>query len=425
MVDKLNKQVGVFSGKSKIDVPGVEQNLVYFKYKRGVRLANRLLSSYKKKQFDSKELIEQAVKRTGLDDFGNEFFIEPLNALVEDLNRSTPFHPLGAFLYAQKLTQNLVNRLWAQYWLKREPGIKTSLPPALMITGLQRTGTTFLQRLLGSLPEFRGVISWEIINPVPTSQNRTYYGKYHAWLGHFALNYINPEMKSIHSIGYDALEEEVVLMEHSFMSSVIEASMSVPNYGLWLEQQDQTMAYRDLKMWLQFLLWRLPAPEYLLLKSPHHMEYLETFNKVFPNTHIIQMHRDPKETMASFCSMSHVAKKIFQPHSDTYEVGRHWLRKNQRLIYRCMEYRSNHNSNFTDIAYKDLTADPISTVKMIYQKLQLEWTPAHLKIANSFREQHRKNKFGKHHYTLADYGLSVDQIAKAFGEYYDRYGAYL
>ena len=332
---------------------------------------------------------------------------------------------MGAFLYHEKLTQNLVNRLWAQYWLKRDPSINRPLPPALMITGLQRTGTTFLQRLLGALPEFRGVISWEIINPVPTSKNRTYYGKYQAWAGHFALNYINPEMRSIHSIGYDSLEEEAVLMEHSFMSSVIEASMRVPNYGRWLEQQDQTKAYEDLKMWLQFLLWRLPTSERLLLKSPHHMEYLETFNKVFPDAHIIHMHRDPKETMASFCSMAHVAKKIFQPESDAYEIGRHWLRKNQRLVYRCMEYRKEHNSNFTDIAYKDFTADPIAIVRMIYDKLDLAWTPEHLKIANAYREQHRKNKFGKHHYTLADYGLTVDQITKAFGEYYDTFGEYL
>ena len=226
----------------------------YFDFPNGVRLVNSLLSSYAKKKIDVDELLSKAKKKTGLTDYGDEFFIEPLRKLVDDANAHTEFHGMGALLFKNKILINLINRLWAQYWIKTEPSILNPLPPTVLITGLQRTGTTFLQRLLGNLPEFRGVISWEIVNPVPKSKKKNYYGMYEARLAHIALNYINPEFKSIHSVKHDSLEEEVVMMDHAFVSTATQAALNVPNYARWLEQQDQTKAYQDLKMWLQLLL---------------------------------------------------------------------------------------------------------------------------------------------------------------------------
>ena len=144
-----------------------------FEYHLPIRMANSLFGRYARKPFDAERLMTRAQKTSGLTDFGDDFFVEPLKVLVEDINQSTTFHPIGAFLYKNKMFLNLVNRLWAQYWIKTEPQIVNDLPPSLLITGLQRTGTTFLQRMIGNLPEFRGVISWEIVNPVPTSNWKT------------------------------------------------------------------------------------------------------------------------------------------------------------------------------------------------------------------------------------------------------------
>jgi hypothetical protein len=396
-----------------------------FSYPLGVKLANLLLSNYKYKQLNVQEQLDKAIKITGLSDYGDLFFLPAMAEVFKDINKHTNFHPLGSFLYHQKVQINLTNRLWAQHWLKKDTGITAEIPPAIMITGLQRTGTTFLQRLLGHLPEFRGVVSWEIINPVPKSEQKNYYGKYQAKLGHKALNYINPEFKRIHSIDYDKLEEEVVLMEHSFMSSFIEAAMVTPDYALWLEQQSQIPAYKDLKMWLQFLLWRKPAKDYLLLKSPHHMEFMPDFFTVFPNTKVIHLHRDPIKTMASFCSMIYYGKKILVPEVDPIEIGRHWLRKNKRLVDNCITYKKENSDSFLDIAYRDLVNDPILIAKDIYRQLNMTWTSDHEQRALAFCEVHRKNKFGKHEYRLSDYGLTETMIRDNFAEYYELYDDYL
>ncbi len=396
-----------------------------FSFPIGVRIANAMLSSYTDRPLVIEELINEAKESTGLSDFGTEFWREPMALALKDINENTNFHPLGAFLYRKKVVQNLVNRLWAQYWIKEDNSIKKDLPPAVLITGLQRTGTTFLQRLLGALPEFRGVISWEIVNPVPTSKKKTYHGKKLAWVGHKALNYINPEFKAIHALNHDSLDEEVALMEHCFMSSILEAIFDTPNYSRWLEEQDQKPAYEDLKMWLQLLNWRMPAKHHFLLKSPHHMEYLDDFSTVFPNTRIIHMHRDPVETMASYCSMMHYSKKMFQPSSKPYEIGQHWLRKNKRLVKYCQAYKDENQDQFVDVKYKDLVKDPILTAQNIYKELGLTWSDEHTQLAKAYCIEHKKNKYGKHVYNLEDYGLNDRIIKDAFSSYYEQYEDYL
>lgn len=396
-----------------------------FSFPIGVKIANTILASYVDRPLVIEELIKEAKETTGLSDFGTEFWRVPMAHAFKDINENTNFHPLGAFLYRKKVVQNLVNRLWAQYWIKEDSSINKDLPPTVLITGLQRTGTTFLQRLLGALPEFRGVISWEIVNPVPTSKKKTYHGKKLAWVGHKALNYINPEFKAIHALNHDSLDEEVALMEHCFMSSILEAIFDTPNYSRWLEEQDQIPAYEDLKMWLQLLNWRKPAEHYFLLKSPHHMEYLDDFSTVFPNTRIIHMHRDPVETMASYCSMMHYSKKMFQPSSKPYEIGEHWLRKNKRLVKYCQAYKDQNKHQFIDVKYKDLVKDPIVTAQSIYRELGLTWSEEHTTLAKAYCVEHKKNKYGKHVYNLEDYGLNERIIKQAFSSYYEQYEAYL
>ena len=406
-------------------VKTAEKNIQHFTYPTGVNIINGLLKSRADENVKVEDLLSAARKKAGLTDFGDDFFIEPLTQLVEDANANTVFHPLGAFLFKNKLIINLVNRLWSQYWLKQEPTIIKPLPPKVLITGLQRTGTTFLQRLLGALPEFRGVISWEIVNPVPKSGKKNYYGMYEAQLAHKALNFLSPEFKSIHSVKHDSLEEEVVLMDHAFVSTATQSVLDVPNYAKWLEGQDHTRSYQDLKMWLQFLLWREPADKFLLLKSPHHMEYMDMFMSVFPDTKIIHTHRQPHNTLPSYCSMVMAGKKIFSDHADSFEVGRYWLEKDIRFVDKFLDYRRRNEEKFFDVAYKNLVADPTLVAQKIYDHLDLQWTDEHTHLVSEFCKNHRKNKFGKHEYAIEDYGLTKEQVDSAFGDYIEQFAAQL
>ncbi len=50
-----------------------------------------------------------------------------------------------------------------------------------------------------------------------------------------------PDFFAIHPVEADAPEEDVLLLDYSFLSTVPEATLRVPTYAHWLEQQDRTL----------------------------------------------------------------------------------------------------------------------------------------------------------------------------------------
>jgi hypothetical protein len=119
-------------------------------------------------KLDKDEMIKAARKVTGLVDLGKEFSDESLVKLLQSVNEEANLHPVGRFITRQRFISLLSIRLRAEYFFHRYPAIlEQQLYPAWIIVGLQRTGTTKLQRLLAADPDHRVIPSWEVINPVP------------------------------------------------------------------------------------------------------------------------------------------------------------------------------------------------------------------------------------------------------------------
>ncbi|MGB3076112.1 MAG: hypothetical protein WBB36_12355, partial [Chitinophagales bacterium] len=115
-------------------------------------------------------LIHLARKQTGLQSFGNDFWEEPLERLLFSVNNEAQLHPVGRFITQTRLSGLLAIRLRAENDFKKHPEIlEQQLYPVQLICGLQRTGTTKLQRLLAADPDNRVLLSWEAINPIPLS----------------------------------------------------------------------------------------------------------------------------------------------------------------------------------------------------------------------------------------------------------------
>ena len=148
------------------------------------------------------DLISRAKKKTGLTDLG-DFWIEPLDRLVQSINQEAQLTPFGRFITRERLTNLLQVRLLAESYFKKYPEIlKQELYPVWMIAALQRTGTTKLQRLLASDPDNRSLYSWEALNPAPlTGKN---FGKDKrlaaAKQAQTALKTIAPAFFSIHPV---------------------------------------------------------------------------------------------------------------------------------------------------------------------------------------------------------------------------------
>ncbi len=371
-------------------------------------------------------LIGETTRKSGLTDFGNDGHVRALAVLIDSINHEADLTPTGKLIQRSRLTGALIQRLRIEELFKQHPEIHdVDLGSVILITGLQRTGTSFLHRLLYSNPEIRGVTSAEALEPIPAGRDITPGSAVRttrAMLAQRLLAYLSPEFNMVHPVDHQEPEEDVMLLDLSFMSQAPEAMMHVPTYARWLEDQDHTQAYEHFSRVLKILCWRHPGRAWVL-KTPHHMEYLDLFLKYFPSALIVQTHRDPRKTLPSFCSMVAHGRGMFSDAIDPGEIGRHWSRKTQRMVELNMRTRDMLEPDQSmDVSYYDLIDDPIAQLRRIYEHAEISFGDVAARIAEQYASAHPQNRFGRHTYRLADFGLDAETVDKDFSSYRRRYG---
>ncbi|MBE9540496.1 MAG: sulfotransferase, partial [Proteobacteria bacterium] len=119
-------------------------------------------------ELDRDALIARAKKETGLGDFGDESFMQPMQLLLQALREEADLNPVGRFMNRANILRILKHRLYVQDLLKRHPEIlDRPTPDPVVIVGLARSGTTRLHRLLASDTHFLHLKAWESVFPVP------------------------------------------------------------------------------------------------------------------------------------------------------------------------------------------------------------------------------------------------------------------
>ena len=370
-------------------------------------------------------LVDHATRKTGLRGFGDDGHVHALEVLVGSINDEAELTATGRLIQESRLAGALMSRLRIQELLERHPEIHdVDIGSIILITGLQRTGTTLLHRLLFSNPGIRGVTGVEALEPVPAGKVRADgrgNRKTRAVLTQRALAYLSPHFNVVHPVDYDEPEEDVMLLDLNFMSQAPEATMHVPTYSRWLEEQDHTRTYEYFRKVLKILCWQRPGRHWVL-KTPHHMEYLDVFLKVFPGAVVVQTHRDPRKTLPSFCSMVAHSRGIFSDAIDPGEIARHWCRKTRRMVESMMRTRDGLNPDrCMDVSYYDLLGSPMAQLRRISQRAGVGFGDEAVRSAERYLQAHPQNRYGKHAYRLGDFELNAETVEEHFAFYREKY----
>lgn len=378
------------------------------------------------RRLDTRKLVAAARRKTGLSDFGDEWFLEPLDMLVRSINREARLTPVGMAVQKTRIVSALSVRLRVERLIGRRPEIRElDLGGTLLIAGLQRTGTTLLHRLIAADPGMRELRAWEALNPAPLPGETPEHPRKRlriASLAERTIAYLAPDFMAIHPVEHDAPEEDVFLLDLSFMSQSPEATMHVPSYAQWLERQDHARAYRYAVTMLKLLHWQRPGGNWVL-KTPNHLEHLDVIAKVMPAACVVQTHRDPGKSIPSFLSMVAHARGILSDRVDTEEIAEHWLRKTRRMVERSIEVRRRNGSRrFIDVACKDLLADPLGELRRIYSQAGIPFTGAAERAARAANRREGGNRYGKHVYSPESFGLTTAGIDRYLDFYRREYG---
>ena len=225
----------------------------------------------------------------------------------------------------------------------------------------------------------------------------------------------------MHPAGHDAPDEDVLLLDLCFMSQSAEATMHVPSYAGWLAGQDHTRCYEYFRTVLRALAWQRPTRHWVL-KTPHHLEYLDVPLAVFPEATIVQTHRDPGQCVVSFCSMVAHGRGVFSDRVDPREVAAHWVRKIRRMVDRAAAVRAASDpGRFVDVSYYELLRDPIAQLKRIYDQAGMPLGDGTLRAAEDTVRRNPQHRYGRHVYDPESFGLTAESIERCFAAYRERH----
>lgn len=380
-------------------------------------------------RLDPESLLAEARRRTGLVNFGDASFLLPLRMLVRAMDEEAQLHEVGRATQCERVVGLLVNRLLAEEHIRCHPAIlKEEIRRPFAIVGLPRTGTTMLQRMIAADPRVLALRWWESCHPAPLPSEGECGSHLRITAAEqevAAMLETVPEILAAHPIDAHAPDEEIMLLEHSFFSTNSEAYVNVPQFSAWLDAQDQTAGYEYLKRLLRLIQWqkrqRGETGERWVLKTPHHLGFMDLLFKVFPDVQIIQTHRDPIATVPSFASLVHMIRRLGSDRSDPKEVGRQWGLRQHRAIHRCMAVRQSHEERFLDVRYETLLANPMLQIRRIYEFIGLDLTPAVEERMRQWADQNAREKRAAHHYSLEEFGFSEEGIRRDFAAYYRRF----
>ncbi|MFD8019014.1 sulfotransferase family protein [Streptomyces lavendulae] len=352
---------------------------------------------------DADGLRAEAVRLTGLADFGAPGHGPALDLLVSALETEARLSPAGRAEARDTLLRALRTRLW----LHALPVPPVEQEPPVVLVGLPRTGSTLLHRLLALHPALRAPRLWELLAPV-TPPGAGAGSLLAAAERHVAdLARTAPDLARVHPTGADEPEECEHLMNTDFRNSVLGLlSYRIPAYASWLAAQDLTAAYTLHRAQLAHILARRPAPadSRLVLKSPSHLWHLPDLDSVHAGARFVVLERDLEDAIGSVCGLVSAARRKRSDAVDPVEIGRDMAAATHTGLSRMYAFTTDPSvaDRCLTVSFTDLVAGPEATARRVLSWLGLTADGA---LRRLWREHLSRNPRPDHVHPRAACGL--------------------
>jgi len=350
---------------------------------------------------------------------------------------SSPLHTLVMSSFTEKAlnARYVVEKTYVE---KKEEYDKEKLKPQIIVTGLPRTGSTFLHQLLSQDPNCRFLSSWEQQMPVPFPTKETYKTDvrikqaqgFQLMADKFVTNY-NKYFRMYHDVDGAQVEEELYVILHT-----LALPLSWPwsdDHWKWYMEPNKDYAYQYLKKFLKMSQYHHSPQSHWVLKSPvhgwHFAELMRTFND---NRVIVVTHREPAKVVGSLGKLhSFIATLCLRNTKDDPFLAQESFGKNTVTICKALtdcisqtrkELDPAVEKEILDIEFQDIVADPMMVVERIYERAGIELTKEAKESMENYLEenakQRKKNK-GSHHcpYSLEEFALTEETVKEAFKDY--------
>jgi hypothetical protein len=293
-----------------------------------------------------------------------------------------------------------------------------------------------LHRLLSEDPVTRSPYTFELETPLPpltegadplADSRVAKSGDGLALMTRVAPGFLEKFAES-HLLSPTEMEEcFIYMLSHNgaFMMNAMQAGAEYVSRFLALD--DKRPALRYERLFLTLLDAYRPAPSHWTLKAPNYAPYFPLVFDQYPDARVILTHRNPLVTLPSVCRLLESWCIAFD-RDGTFDKHR-FAEFAEPYVRACLDVplahrkaHPEHETQIFDCMYDELFADPLGMVKRVYAKFELTLTPEAEQRMRAYLQNNRQGKYGRHRYSLEEYGFTAENVHERYHEYMERFG---
>ncbi|MCH2161784.1 MAG: sulfotransferase [Phycisphaerales bacterium] len=352
---------------------------------------------------------------------------EALEAILTSVREDFDLNAQGRVALGRRFLDIFQQRAWIRGRAERGELVPLdAVAPPIVITGFPRTGTTFSHRILAAAEDARCPLWCEGMEPAldprldPNVARARRLRKYR-WLCRMS-GVVAPRLRSIHELTADGPEECTQFHELAYDSESLVLVGPCVSYRSWLDGRNEEQLrrrYHWQELALSSIVADRPGSERhgrWVLKAPQHLVQLDQLFERFPDAKVIRMHRDPREAMPSAASLVECGASIMNRRleafngDDLLEMFIEWQQKGDEAMAR-------HRDSVLEVRYDDLVANPMGFVERVHEFAGIPVDASHRAAIAAYLRNRPQHHFGRHAYTLEQYGLDEAQVEQAVGDY--------
>ncbi len=367
-------------------------------------------------------LVQAACRAAGLPDRLPSHVGQALEVLCRSLNDDANLHWFGRMNQQNLIVTGLVSLLRVEQAFRDDPTLEqTELIPPMVVTGLPRSGTTFLHRLLSAPEDAGGVELYRHIYPLPHRpvdwRKLDVAVKFQAW----KIASRTYDLDAIHFVRPELPDECNFGMRVGMRSMIFWATAPTYGYLEWLLSQDLREAYQLYRKILLVHQRQLPGRR-LTLKCPQHLAWLPALAEALPEALLVQTHRDPVEAVPSECKLILSLQGLSTDRLDWRRTVAHNRERLTEYASRAVGFAdSQAGARVLHVDYRALVKDPVRVAGDIHAHFGLPFTDAHAATLGAFSAENKQHKHGHNRYSLAQFELSEDRVTADFRPYVERF----
>jgi len=373
--------------------------------------------------------MRAATSISGLDHFGDDDFRSPLDKFIDSCVNDGYVTEAGFAVIRESVINILVNRLRFEDDLRKHPEIlDEEITAPLIIIGAGRVGSTKMHRLLANAASIQSLPFWQLKNPARPAASEP--GKTDPRIAGMAaicgqMETAMPQLFAAIEPIATAPDEDVHLLDLTFMQFYFSAIAYAPGYLNWIFEQDWQSPYQYFKKLLQYMQWQNhTAGKPMLLKGPFHTAYMDILNALFPDAKFVQIHRDPVTCAASLGKVACLWQKMAQGKGSLVQYGTMLEDYIANAFLENLKIRAKYPEiKIADFYYEDVVNDAPGLVQKIFDFWGVEITASDKQRMLAWERDNSQHKFGKFEYTIEEMGVNRARMEAKLQPYMKKFYA--